>query len=876
MPMPEAASVVAEREANELLAKGESVAAAAAKFTEAERLRAQEQRPAQAATGEPATAAIVAQTASDDPSVQKVDGAAVVPLAQPTAPSDTGATTTNRGEQLLGEARTLYSGGNYAGARQMATEAKASQSGVDAQADELLSQVALAEQGGALNLYESALDAVRKGDSGRARALLTEVAASGGAGLDEGTIQKVQDLLMKLPREMSGRASTVGIPGPHTQLETDVEALAAQKLNAEVGTKLAEGRRLQETDPDKAIALYENTLKAIKASDIPETVARTMARRMEVAIELAKKDKIAFDVKMKDKTERAEIERKRLRILEASNAKIARMKEMMDKGLAAYQKGEYAEAEAFAKRAQEIDPNEVAPVILGFKARTERHYTTEMENKAAKEEAALIAFHDVDKSAVADPEVQLKGIKYPKNFKDLTKDRLAMNARLEPKKAPQTMAIEAKLNDPVSLNMDKQPLQEAIDFLRNYTGLNIVLDPKALNDENITSATPVTLAANNIRLKTALKLLLKPLGLTYKIEDEVLLITSPQASMSSTISKPYYVGDLVLPMQRMINPAAGLTTPTNPQAPPSANRAQGQMPPQALALPNGLSSVAGSSNSGGGPGVVYSDRPQIDMTPLISLITATISPGSWRINDMSGAENTAAYGMGGGFGGDGGGLDATQPIGSITPFYLSISLIIRHTAEVHDMVADLLRQLRRLQDLQVSIEVRFITLSDNFFETIGVDFDFQVNSKTVGKHSTFAVPNPNVALFLPSTSTTGTTATTGGTASTGGGTTGTSGGGGLIGGSGGAAGASGGVGGGGNLGGGLGGGGGTASGGGAGSTASGGSTSASNINNVNEQRDTSLGATGRRSSSAPTPAGSITSPRTWRSRSSRTAATRRA
>ena len=31
---------------------------------------------------------------------------------------------------------------------------------------------------------------------------------------------------------------------------------------------------------------------------------------------------------------------------------------------------------------------------------------------------------------------------------------------------------------------------------------------------------------------------------------------------------------------------------------------------------------------------------------------------------------------------------------------------------------------RKLQDLQVSVEVRFITVSDNFFEQIGVDFDF--------------------------------------------------------------------------------------------------------------------------------------------------------
>ena len=36
--------------------------------------------------------------------------------------------------------------------------------------------------------------------------------------------------------------------------------------------------------------------------------------------------------------------------------------------------------------------------------------------------------------------------------------------------------------------MDKQPLSEAITFLQNYTGLNIVLDPKALGEEGLTSS----------------------------------------------------------------------------------------------------------------------------------------------------------------------------------------------------------------------------------------------------------------------------------------------------------------------------------------------------------------------------------------------------
>jgi general secretion pathway protein D len=50
-------------------------------------------------------------------------------------------------------------------------------------------------------------------------------------------------------------------------------------------------------------------------------------------------------------------------------------------------------------------------------------------------------------------------------------------------------------------------------------------------------------------------------------------------------------------------------------------------------------------------------------------------------------------------------------------------LVISTTSDVHDQITELLESLRKLQNLQVTIEVRFITLSDSFFEQIGVDFD---------------------------------------------------------------------------------------------------------------------------------------------------------
>ena len=87
----------------------------------------------------------------------------------------------------------------------------------------------------------------------------------------------------------------------------------------------------------------------------------------------------------------------------------------------------------------------------------------------------------------------------------------------------------------------------------------------------------------------------------------------------------------------------------------------------------------------------------------IDLITATIAPDSW--SEVGGS-------------------------GSVRQYETTLSLVIRQTQKVHEEISDLLDQLRRLQDLQVTIEVRFIRLTDEFFERIGVDFDFNIEDNS--------------------------------------------------------------------------------------------------------------------------------------------------
>ena len=54
-----------------------------------------------------------------------------------------------------------------------------------------------------------------------------------------------------------------------------------------------------------------------------------------------------------------------------------------------------------------------------------------------------------------------------------------------------------------------------------------------------------------------LKLLLKPLGLTYKLEDEVVLITGPgrRRRAKAPYPKTYYVGDLLIKPATQSRPA---------------------------------------------------------------------------------------------------------------------------------------------------------------------------------------------------------------------------------------------------------------------------------------------------------------------------------
>jgi thioredoxin-related protein len=89
--------------------------------------------------------------------------------------------------------------------------------------------------------------------------------------------------------------------------------------------------------------------------------------------------------------------------------------------------------------------------------------------------------------------------------------------------------IERKLARPISVNFQKAPLETVCRDLQNLTGINIVLDKKALEAANVGLDQPLSLNVEHISTKCVLNLLLKELNLTYQIKDNALVVTTEAA-----------------------------------------------------------------------------------------------------------------------------------------------------------------------------------------------------------------------------------------------------------------------------------------------------------------------------------------------------------
>lgn len=112
--------------------------------------------------------------------------------------------------------------------------------------------------------------------------------------------------------------------------------------------------------------------------------------------------------------------------------------------------------------------------------------------------------------------------------------------------SPAAAKIYAALDEPTKLAVMETSLSDVTAYLAKMHDIPIVLHARALDDLGIGSDTPITIHLQNVRLRSALRLMLKELELTVVVRNEVLLITTVEQEESLQVTHVYDVRDLML------------------------------------------------------------------------------------------------------------------------------------------------------------------------------------------------------------------------------------------------------------------------------------------------------------------------------------------
>ena len=527
-----------------------------------------------------------------------------------------------------------------------------------------------------------------------------------------------------------------------TAIANEPEALVVARVSAEVAARQLEAKRKSQKSPAEALALLDEVAAGLDGQPLPAEARSQLLRRIERTRqdieEVTGKRRAELALEQRNSEIEGQIDRDRTGKVEVDQ----RIALLIEEYNTLVNEQRFPEAEAVAKKAGQLAPDNAVVRQLLAQSRIIRRLDAQRSINDGKQGGFLDVAEDVERSGrpFAGP------IEFPatKEWQDLTKSRTELLAEGRSRVTATEAAIHKRLDEKVKPGFRGQPLAAVLDALAKEAGVAIHLDMVGLEQEAVRSDTPVTLSLDQpISLKSALKLLLEPLHLSYVVRDEVLKVTSPQLVKGQVYAVTYPVADLVLPIPNFTSDGLGITGALRDgynqaalrnslavqvgPAPAGINQAGGQAGNAPLATTS-LAQLQGGGppTTGSTPSIPFGPPSigggQQNFQPLIDLIQSTVSADTW---------------------------DTVGGPGAIRPFDTNLSLVVSQTQEVHDQLADLLEQLRRLQDLQVTIEVRFISLNDTFFERIGVDFDFNIQTGVNQPLNMTAIPTQDNSSTSP-------------------------------------------------------------------------------------------------------------------------------
>ncbi len=282
-------------------------------------------------------------------------------------------------------------------------------------------------------------------------------------------------------------------------------------------------------------------------------------------------------------------------------------------------------------------------------------------------------------------------ILYPKNWPEITVRRLGLDRQYGLGGDSELNRLLDKPGTLSEFNFDDEPLDRVINHLAEQAQVNMNVDWQDLALAGIERDAPVSIRLRDVSYRTALREVLTQVGgsvtLAYNADDGIVRVATKEKLDQQKFTQVYDIRDLLIDIPKFAGPRLDLGEPVGaPYTGPGSSLFEG----------------ANHPHPGDDEQLAVGNRAMAD--EIMDIIRQTVEPNSWRES--------------------GGGDGALRELNG--------QLIVYNTSDSHRQVTNLLDQLRETRALQIAVESRFLIVTSNFLEEIGVDLDFVFNSGTAG------------------------------------------------------------------------------------------------------------------------------------------------
>jgi hypothetical protein len=333
----------------------------------------------------------------------------------------------------------------------------------------------------------------------------------------------------------------------------DQTRVQEQLVQSQVEIGVRDARTLMSSNPTGA----EENLKVLQhqvdtSPSLGAEVRQQLRTNIEVAIREARRQSVEVEERRAIQQEQESAAKDLERINQALMVRELQLKQIMDRFTALMAEGKYQVADdEVSPEVIKLDRDRVLSNSVKVGGRMQRYYNLWQPLQELRRKNFVESLYQVELSHVPFPDEP--PIVYPpaERWEEITLSRkkyasvdLARSGAAEKK-------IYSALDETTNIEFLDTPLKDVIDNLQQQHNITITINEAKLAEATIQSDTPVTVNLKGISLRSALRILLKPLELTYVIDNEVLEITTPEdaASPQRLVTKVYPVGDLVVPIQ---------------------------------------------------------------------------------------------------------------------------------------------------------------------------------------------------------------------------------------------------------------------------------------------------------------------------------------